>query len=87
MMIAHSFSPRSPIGPFASGLKKPFRATLAQKINAVKDWFELTKSDKHETEVAVEQVGQMLVDKGISPDVDTAIKTIQKLLNSKERIH
>lgn len=65
----------------------PFRATLAQKITAVGDWYDLAKSDEHETEVGVQQLGQVLVDKGLVPDVDTALKTMHRLLNSHDRIH
>jgi hypothetical protein len=67
--------------------KRPFRATIAQKIAALQYWFDLAKAGPFDTEVAIESIGQMLVDKRLVPDVDTAIKKMQKLLNSREKVN
>ena len=49
---------------------KPSRITLAQKLAAIQDWFELAKPNPHDSEVETERLALVLVDKRLVADVD-----------------
>lgn len=53
------------------------KVSLAQKMALVKQWFDQTKRKVAESsELKIENVAELLVEKGLVSDIDTGIKTI-----------
>ena len=60
--------------------KKP---SLLQKMNILKTWFNLAKRKNPDAfEIDIEDVAEMLVEKGLVSDNDTGIKSLTRALNT-----